>query len=208
MYRPGSSGQQAVHDYFDNSGLIATANTAQIMMPQRKSCTHLVLVNTSAEILMIQVGIAPAVATITNGAVTAVSVSDAGFGFHCEPEVYFYGGGNANDPQSFGATMPGWPTPNHVAKGRCIMGASALGGLQINSIEIDDPGSGYLAAPFVYLVPSRRDPTGVGLPSATVGIGLAAAGGNYYLNGTACFTTAISVWGGTQGQTYTAKWMP
>jgi hypothetical protein len=205
----GSRQQQQIDDYFDYSNTITTGGTAQLCLPQRKSCSKLVIANISNGILLIQIGVMPATATIANGTVSAVSVNDAGFGFQCPPDVFFLGGGNANDPVSYGATMPGWPTPNHQAQGRAIMGASAISGKQINSIEIDNPGSGYTSAPFVYVRAARHDPTGVGLAANASGsIPLAANGGAYYVNGTACPTTAISIYGATTGQAYTVKWMP
>ena len=201
-----SASQQRIDDYYDASGSITTGGTVQLLLPQRKSCSLLINHNLSAEALMLQFGILPATAALTNGAVTSVTVNDAGFGFKVPPEVFFYGGGNNGDLASYGATMPDWPTPTNVASGRAVMGTSAISGLQINSIEIDNPGSGYLAPPFVYILPSRRDPTGVGLASSTVGTLLTSGGGSYYVNGTFAPTTAISVYGGTTGQAYTCKW--
>jgi len=86
------------------------------------------------------------------------------------------------------------------------MQSSSLGGLEIASIAIDDPGSGYLAAPYVAITADRTDPTGVGIASATEGI-LLSPTFSYYLDGTTCVTTAISIWGATNGQAFTAKWM-
>lgn len=199
----GSRSQQQIDDYFDSSGAITTGGTAQLLLPQRKSCSHLIIANNSTGVLMVQFGVPPATATLTNGVVTSVSVPDAGFGFLAPPDVAFLGGGNANDLASQGATMPGWPAPFNAAQG-----VATLSGGAINGITITNGGSGYLAAPFVYLRPSRTDPTGVGTPSATAGLPLQANGGSYYINGTSCPTTAISIWGATTGQAYCVKWMP
>jgi hypothetical protein len=206
----GSRNQQIQDNYFDASGSIASGGTAQLLLPQRKSCSHFAIWNlSSADTLMIQIGILPGVATISNGAVTGVTVPDAGFGFNEAPEVLFWGGGASGDPTTFGATSPGWPAPNSPAQAVCNMvSASPLPGLKINSITVTNPGSGYLVAPFVMLKATRRDPTGVGLPSATVGIPLFAGGGAYYINGTSCPTDAISVFGATTGDAWTCKWMP
>lgn len=208
MHLPGSRGQQQIEDYYDSSGSITTGGTAQLILPQRKSCSFLLIANVSTGPLMIQVGIRPATAVLTNGVVTSVTVNDAGFGFQVPPDVFFWGGGNANDPMTLGGTMPDWPSPSKAAAGRAIMGASGISGLNVSSIEIDNGGSGYTAAPFVYLRPQRIDPTGVGIPSASVGIPLGANGGNYYVNGTTCPSTAIAIWGATTGQAFTVKWMP
>ena len=199
----GAKGQQLVDDYYDNSGTITAGGTAQLLLPQRKACSHLVIANNSTGVLMVQFGIRPAVATLTSGVVTSVTVPDAGFGFLYPPTLLFLGGGNINDPtMSTGATMPDWPSVNSPAQARAVLTAGA-----ISSVLLDNGGSGYLAAPYVFIQADRRDPTGVGIPSATVGIPI-AAGGAYYVNGTACPTSAIAIWGATTGQAFTCKWMP
>lgn len=209
-YLIGARNQQQLDDYYDCSGTIITGGTPQLCIPQRKSCTKLVIQNLSSGALAISFGVLPATATLTNGVLTALTVNDAGFGFQVPPTVLIMGGGNANDPASKGATAPDWPTPYNVATAVAVLGTSAISGLQINSFTITNPGSGYLAKPYVRIVPDRTDPTGVGLPSLTAGGSylLSASGGNYYDNGTACPTTAISIIGATTGQAYTAKWMP
>lgn len=205
----GNSRQQTlIDDYFDYSGTILVGGKPQLMLPQRRSCSHLVLANNSAYTMMVQFGVAPGTAVLTNGVVTSVIVNDAGFGFLVPPDVVFYGGGNNGDLISQGATMPGWPVPSSVAHGRAILGTSSISGSNIASIEIDGGGSGYLVPPFVYIRPARTDPTGVGIPSATVGIPLGANGGSYYINGTACPTTSLSIWCSTTGAPYVCKFMP
>lgn len=208
MYLVGARAQQQIDDYFDASGTIVAGGTAQLLLPQRKSCSHLVIANNSTGILMVQIGVPPGVATVANGAVTGVTFPDGGFGFQEPPVIMFLGGGNANDPASKGGTLPYWPAPSNPAAARAVMGTSAISGLKINSIELDSGGSGYLAPPFVYLLAKRTDPTGVGTPSAAVGIPLQANGGSFYVNGTSCPTTAIAIWGATTGQAFCCKWMP
>ncbi len=204
----GARQQTTIDSYFDASGTITTGGTAQLLLPQRKSCSHLVVSNVSTVAMQIQFGVAPAKAVLTNGVVTSVTVSDAGFGFQCAPDVFFFGGGNNGDLTSYGATMPGWPPPANVAVGNAVMGTSSIAGLRINSIALSNGGSGYSAPPFVQVVPSRRDPTGVGLASSSLGIPLQANGGSYYINGTSCPTEAISIWCGTTGAAFTCKWLP
>jgi hypothetical protein len=208
MYLPGSRGQQQIDDYYDYSGTITTGGNAQLLLPQSKSRSFLLVVNTSSLSMNLQfgAGLAPT-AVLTSGVVTSVTVNDAGFGYNAAPDVLFLGGGNANDPASYGGTAPDWPSPKHPAQGRAIMTTSALGGLKIASIEINDGGSGYLAPPFVYVRPQRNDPTGVGIPSAAAGVPLLANGGNYYVNGTTCPSTAIAIYGSVTALPYTVKWM-
>ena len=202
----GAKGQQLVDDYYDNSGTIVSGGVPQLMLPARKACSHLLIVNNSAAALTIQFGLRPATASLTSCSVTTVTLNDAGFGFTYIPQVTFLGGGNANDPaMSTGVTMPDWPSTNSPAQGRAVLSAGTSG--SITSITLDNGGSGYLVAPYVFVQADRRDATGVGIPTASVGITI-AAGGSYVLNGTACPTTAISVYGATTGQNYTVKWMP
>lgn len=206
MKFPGIGGQQAIHDYYDASGTIATGGTAQLMLPQRKSCSGLFFQNLSTGNLFLQVGVRPATAVLTNGVVTSVTVNDAGMLFNQPPTVLFLGGGNQGDPTTFGGSLIGWPTPANVAQGRAVMTGSA-GAMTISSIEIDNGGSGYLAPPFVYILPQRTDPTGVGVPSATEGILVPASGGTFGGFNLTVPTTAIAVFGATTGQGYTCKWM-
>jgi hypothetical protein len=209
MYWPGTRGQQQIDDMYDYSGSITTGGTAQLLLPQSKSRSFLLIVNTSTLSMNLQFGCGlQPTAVLTSGVVTSVTVNDVGFGYQLPPDVMFLGGGNANDPVSKGATMPDWPTPPHPAQGRALMTTSAVSGLKVSSIDINDGGVGYTAAPFVFLRANRADPTGVGLPSATAGIPLAANGGNYYVNGTTCPTSAIAIFGSVTGLTYTVKWMP
>ena len=203
----GAGGQQRRDGWYDYSGTIQTGGNAQLLLPQGKSRSFLFIQNNSSGLLAYQVGVGRAIATISGGKVTSVSVSDAGFGFQLAPQIHFLGGGNNGDPTSFGGTMPDWPTPKQPARGIAVMSASSLGGLQISSITITDPGSGYLSAPYVFVQAAREDPTGVGVPSATVGPQLVTSGDNYVADATTCPTDAISIWGATTGQAFTCKWM-
>ena len=65
------------------------------------------------------------------------------------------------------------------------------------SIVVDEPGAGFVIAPFVFLINSDLDPYGVALPASGVGEQIAPGGGNAYYNGTTCPTDAVSVWGAT-----------
>lgn len=208
MILNGARGQQQIDDLYDASGTITTGGTAQLVLPQRKSCSLLLVENISDTDMYFQIGVQPAVATLTNGVVTSVTVNDVGFGFVYPPEIVVSGGGNAGDPSSKGGTLPNWPSPNSPAILQAVMATSTLGGQQISSITILNGGSGYLAPPFVYVRPDRRDPTGVGLPSATAGVLLKSGGGQMSFDATMCPTTAISVFCSATGKAYTCKWAP
>lgn len=199
----GSRGQQVVDDLYDGSGTIIAGGTPQLVLPQRKSCSLLLIENISDTDMLFQIGIAPATAVLTSGVVTSVTVNDAGFGLLLPPDIEFFGGGNLGDQMSQGATMPDWPSVSRPARAHAVLSGGA-----ISSIVVDDGGSGYLAPPFAYVRPKRTDPTGVGIPSATAGILLKAGGGQASFDATMCPTTAISVYCATTGKAYTIKWAP
>jgi len=197
-----SGGQQQQHSYYDKSGTITTGGTAQLLLPQSKSRSHLAIANNSTGVLMVQIGIAGATAVLTGKVVTSVTVGDAGFGFLVPPQVLFLGGGNSNDPASQGAAMPDWPAPTNAATGNATIANGT-----ISAITLSNGGAGYLVAPYVAIIADRTDPTGVGTASATIGLPVGANGGSIFWNGTVCPTDAISIWGATTGQAFSCKWM-
>jgi hypothetical protein len=198
----GVRGQQQIDDYFDASGTITAGGTAQLLLAQRKSCSSFFFQNLSTGNLYLQFGLRPATATLTSGVVSSIAVNDAGFGFNAPPSVFIWGGGNANDPASYGGALPGWPSPMHPATA-----VATISGGAINAINVTDGGSGYLVAPYVFVQALRSDPTGVGIPSATAGILVPASGGLFSIVDLTCPTTAVAVYGATTGQAYTCKWM-
>jgi hypothetical protein len=209
----GARGQQQQDFLYDYSGSITTGGTAQLCLPQRKSCSFLSIQNTSNSNLFIQLGLRPATATISSGAVTSVAVVDAGFGFQFPPNIFFFGGAlnfpGALPGPNLGATMPGWPAPNAAAQAYAAMATSSISGQSISSIVVTNGGSGYTVAPYVFIQPLYGDPTAAGLPSAsaTVGILLGGGGGAMTWNASAVPTDAVAIVGATTGQTFTVKWM-
>lgn len=202
----GSANQGAPHPLYDASGSIAVASTPQLILGQSVSRSSLLLQNTSAETLTFELGSARATATITNGAVTAITVTNAGFGFSKPPIVRFLGGGlQVNNSSFVGLSQPNGPAPSNFAVAHCVMAGTAPN-QTVASITIDNPGSGYVIAPYVFIYNSPLDPNGCAAPSATGGIVL-STNGSMLWNGTACPTDAVAVFGGTLGQTFTAKWM-
>jgi hypothetical protein len=107
-----------------------------------------------------------------------------------------------------GSTEPNSPPPFTLATAHCVM-TGAAPNLSVASITIDNPGSGYLVAPFVMIENDQRDPNGSADPSSGGGSGvlLPANGGQYFANGTACTTDALALFCGTTGQKFTCKWM-
>lgn len=204
------SDRQIRRDFmFDASGTITTGGTAQLILPERKSTSFLQIQNLSTGPLFLEFGSARATCTITNGVVTAVTVTNGGFGFTKAPNIVFYGGGNqdAFNPRIvntafIGVGLVDYPSPGRPAVARCNITAGAVTG-----VTILDGGSGYVVAPQVFIANDLNDPVGAALPSATVGVLLGASGGSIFFNGTACTTDQISVLGATTGQAYSVKWM-
>lgn len=214
----GARDQQLRDHYFTADGTIASGNTAQLLLPERKSTSFLVVQNNSSAALWIEIGGARATATLTNDTVTSCTVTNGGFGYKLPPKVIFFGGGNGGNSLCSGVGLPTWPAPGdpgfaaprggsvtaRPAKGHAVLTSGV-----VTSIVIDDPGSGYLAAPYVFLENDILDPFGVADPffgSANSGIQLGSSGGSYYVNGTHCPTDAIAIWGATTGQAFSCRW--
>ena len=75
----------------------------------------------------------------------------------------------------------------------------------VTSIAIEDPGFGYIKAPFVAITNSLLDPNGVAIASATAGIYLGANGGSITFD--RCVPTdAISIFSAGTPR-YICRWM-
>ena len=217
----GSANQSVRHFIYDASGTIATGGVAQLLIPDHVARSLLYINNNSTAALVVEIGAARATCTISSGAVSGFSITNSGFGYTKPPLVRFMGGGA---PQGFtgaggplgvsaqvgpnlgflGSAIPaaeGWPAPPNVATGY----ASVSGGA-VTAITLANPGSGYLYAPYVWLINSDLDPNGVATPSATVGWTI-PVGANLQFNDTSCPTTAVSIFGATTGQSFTCKYM-
>jgi hypothetical protein len=205
----GSGGQLVPHYTFDASGSIASATLPQLILPRRFATSQLLVQNLSTSAVMyLEIGSARATATITNGSVTAVTVTNAGFGFSLAPRVQFRGGGAANLSSFLGSTEPNSPPPFKPAAAHCVM-TGAAPNMSVASITIDNPGAAYLVAPFVLIENDQHDANGSADPSAGAGSGivLPTNGGEYFVNGTACTTDALAIFCATVGQKFTCKWM-
>jgi hypothetical protein len=218
----GSRGQQTRDHYFSADGSIVAGNTSQLLLPERKSTSFLFIENLSNEALYLEFGGARATASISGGGVASCAIGNGGFGYVQPPKVFFYGGGNGGNSLFNGVGLPNWPAPGDAAFARPREGTPAnrpavayavLTTGVVSSIVIEDPGVGYVAAPYVFLENSLEppDPFGVADPyfgSVNSGFLLPAPGASYYVNGTHCTTDAISIWGGTTGQAFTCRWSP
>jgi hypothetical protein len=154
------------------------------------------------------------------GTLNSFTVTNGGFGYALPPNVILLGGGNGGHNQCPGATLPTWPSPGDPAFSGARLGSTTayvgkahavLGSGIVTSIVVDDPGSGYVTAPYVLLENNILDPNGAANPyfgSVNSGFQLLSSGANYYVNGTHCPTDAISIWGATTGQAFTCRWAP
>ena len=210
MMLVGAAGQIAQHNLYDASGTIASNTLPQLILPRARSRSFLFVQNlSSANTMYIQIGFALATATLSTGTVASVAVVNGGFGYSAAPHIEFLGGGASNWPSYLGATEPTTPPPNHPAKAHCVMTGSAPN-MVISSIVVDDPGSGYLIAPYVMIRAAQTDPNGALDPSLSSGNGipLLPLGGDYYLNGTVCPTDPVSIFcNNGAGQRFTCKFM-
>lgn len=211
MLLPGARGQQQRDLLYDFSGTITTGGTPQLLLPERKSTSFLFIQNISNYQMFIKFGSAKATASLTNGVVTSVTVTDGGFGFTLPPTVQFLGGGgigwNYSDGRNVGSTAPQSISPNNFATGVAVLAsASPLGGSKVNSITVLNGGAKYLQAPYVFIANNFNDPMGCGTASATSGVSLAAVTGSWTQNGTMCSTDPISIYCATSGAPFTCYW--
>lgn len=218
MRLPNTAGQGRYDFLFDASGSVGT--TAAILLPRHKNRSHFIIANLNASnTLYVEFGGARATATITNGAVTGFTVTNAGFNYTRPPIVRLWGGGYGGNTATIACGQPGEPAPGdtgyaypnsgqvaRIAQAHCTLSSSAIAGSQVASIVIDDPGAGYGAAPFVFLESDPLDPFGVAIPSATSGLPITANGGSYYVNGTVSTTDAISIISSGSSTAFACKW--
>lgn len=196
MKLPNSEGQ--TKKAFLYTADVTLTGSAQLVLAESQSRSSLILQNTSATDLMyIEIGCARATATLTNGTVTGVAVTNSGFGFTHPPLVRFMGGGYNGNSSYKGLNQPGGPGPNSAKGlvGRPARAHAVLTTGSVSSIVIDDPGAGYAVAPYVLLINSDLDPFGCATPSATSGIVLPAGGFPIAFNGTVTPTDSIAVFG-------------
>lgn len=219
MFLPQASHQSGYHPGYRVDSTIVAGGTAQLILPVANSRSMMMVMNTSSNPLFLEHGPARATATISGGAVTAITVVNAGFNYTIAPTIQFDGGFGPYVANSSwdGRGLLGSPAPTGLAKQGDVSGnvqfnrpAKAhflLSGGAISSVVIDDPGFGYVNPPEVVIKNHDFDPFGCAVPSATVGIYLPATNGYYYINGSACWTDAVALYGGTTGQTYVCEYM-
>lgn len=178
-------------------GSIATGGTPQLILPRAAPRSSIIIQNTStSDTITLEFGCARATATVTNGMVTAITVTNAGFGFTYAPSVHFLGGGNMSNGRDLGVGYPNQLAPSNYASAHCVMSGGS-----ISSIVIDNPGSGYDCAPYVQLLNDPNDNYGAAVPSTTSGFKL-APGASLYQAYNVVTTDAIAVYGATTGDSW------
>lgn len=194
-----ATGQQARRDYlYCADATIATGGTPQLVLGQSQSRSYLLLQNTDAAPMFIEVGSARAHATISAGKLTAITIDNAGFGFTSPPVVRLLGGGGMGP--FLGGNQPNYPAPSHPAVARSVLTTGV-----VSSFIIDDPGSGYLKAPYVMIFNADLDPYGAAVPSLGVGIQL-NSGEKIIWENTFCHTDPVSVFSPTSNAVLTCRW--
>jgi hypothetical protein len=187
---------------YDASGTITTGGTAQLVLPEHNYRTSIFFQNISSNPLYLEFGGARATATLTNGVVTGITVTNGGFGYTAHPGVKFFGGGDSTiNPTYLAPGLPGQMSSHSGASG-----LSVLTNGSVSSITILNGGKHYVNPPYVFLQSSEQDPYGCATPSATSGALLLPNGGSLFYNGTALTTDAVAIYGATTGQAYTVKY--
>jgi hypothetical protein len=170
MRFPGVKGQFGTRDLtFRADGTIASISAPQLVLPEQWQRSYLKFQNVSNNIMYVEFGSARAHATLTSGAVTAVTVDNGGFGFTLPPNVEFLGGGGGGNTTRVGTLDPFGPAPQEY--GKPAQAHAVLTAGVVTSIVIDDPGSNYLVAPYVRLTNNPLDFIGCADPSLNSGTG-------------------------------------
>jgi hypothetical protein len=199
-----SAGNQERQDFlYVADGVIADGGTPQLVLARSMSRSSLILQNLSAHDLYFDIGSARATATISNGQVTSCAVTNAGFNFTHPPVIRFLGGGLPTGNTSYlGLNQPNGPAPSHPALAHCVLTGDA-----VSSIVIDDPGAGYVIAPYVFIFNSDLDPYGAPIPGTTSGFLLTSGSAPVAWNGTTCPSESVAVYGASTNDPYLARWM-
>lgn len=177
---------------FQAGGSIAVGGTPQLILPPGINRRYVAVQNTSSGELRLGIGGARAIAAISAGAVSAVTMVNAGIGYTRAPNVLFFGG--IGGGVGFQA-----PSDPNAAQAHAV-----LSGATIGSIAIDNGGAGYTSPPGVLIQNQLDDTTGSYAPGTTQGITL-ASGGSWIWDPSdtiAGISEALSIWGATLAQTF------
>jgi hypothetical protein len=201
----GVRAQFVQDELYSADGAIAAGPVSTLVLPRSKSRSYLFIQNISNQTMNFEIGGARAAATLTNGAVTSIAVTNGGFGYVKTPRVYLFGGGpvDGNSGTGVGAGQPTWGAPSNQATAVATVAAGIVTG-----IAVENPGSGYLYAPYVFIENDPADAYGVADPyfSTTLsGFSLIAGASMEFT--VQCPTGAISAYGATGGNKFMCRWM-
>lgn len=193
----GFGEQQVLLPLYRADGTVAAGGTPQLILPRAAPRSSITIQNTSpTDTIVIEFGSARATATISGGKVSAITVTNGGFGYTYPPYVRFLGGGNTLNGRDLALGYPGQYAPSNYATAHCVLTAGA-----VSSIVIDNPGSGYDCAPYVQLLNDPNDNYGCAAPTSSVGYKL-APGAVYERSYNVVSTDAIAVYGPTTGNSW------
>jgi hypothetical protein len=209
----GSGNQMVSHPLYDLSGTLA-GTTPVLALPRAQSRTFLAIQNTGASTIYVDFGYAKGTAVMAGSApnmsVASVTVTNAGQGYSFPPRVIFFGGGSPGSPfwnsTFLGVGLPDEVSPPNFAQAQAILSGSAPNAT-IGSVNIDNSGSGYSIAPYVYFENDPNDPYGCVAATAASAIALAPGSETIAFNGTFCPTTPVVIVG-SAGGTYALKFAP
>ena len=188
-------------------GVIASATAPQLILPSAAPRSSVLLQNTSSSNMWIEFGSGRAKATISNGVVTSIAVTNAGFGFSYAPRIILLGGSNHQNGLNLGLGLPGQEAPSNIATAVCVMTGTAPN-MSIASITVTNGGSGYSAAPYVQILNDPNDSYGAANPyNAGAGVGFELYPGQslYEAHSIVC-TDAIAVFCATVSATYFCRY--
>jgi len=193
----GFTEQQVLTPVYRADGKIASGGTAQLILPRAAPRSSLLLQNTSSsDTLYFEFGGARATATLSNGAVSSFTITNAGFGYTYPPSVHFLGGGNALNGRDLGVGYPNQAAPSNYATAHCVLTSGA-----VSSIVIDNPGSGYDIAPYILLLNDPNDNFGAAVPSTSSGFKL-SPGQWLQQDSSVVSTDQVSVYGATTNDSW------
>lgn len=189
----GIRGQYVKDELYVADGLITLGGTSQLILPRMNARSYLLLQNKSNASMYFEIGGARATVSLSGGALNTFTITNGGFGYVQAPKVRLLGGGppGGNAGANFGAGQPTWDAPSNV--GTAV--ATIAGGI-VTAIAVENPGSGYLRAPYVLLESTDADGYGCANPffgSATSGI-LLNSGDPPLIFAAQCPVGAVSVY--------------
>lgn len=199
------SGEQAVMTPgFRADGSITAGGTPQLVLPAFAPRSSLIIQNVSDTEMWFEFGAARAHATLSSGVVSSVTVDNGGFNYTLPPKVTFLGGGYNGNTAFLGLGIPSQSSPAgpYPAGAKPAVAHATLSTGAVSAITVDDGGSGYAIAPYVFLS-NPLDPYGCADPSAGSGSGLRLLPGQAYTwNGTVTPTDAVAVYCASTGKKF------